>query len=104
MPIGRFREHLEETGQLEEYMELLRASFNAETVDPLMCRTQVCVRWDGALFDCDFNMARGVPMNCPAGHIGSFDPRALEGRPIATADHCLGCTAGTGSSCGGALL
>lgn len=104
MPLGRFRQHLEGTGQLEDYMELLEGSFNAETVDPLMCRTQVCVRWDGALFDCDFNMARGMPVDCPVGHIAQFDPRVLEGRPVVTAEHCLGCTAGTGSSCGGALL
>ncbi|UCC94187.1 MAG: arsenosugar biosynthesis radical SAM protein ArsS [Thermoplasmata archaeon] len=104
MPIGRFRRHLEETGQMDDYMALLRDGFNAETVDPLMCRTQVCVRWDGALFDCDFNMARGMPVDCPTGHVAQFDPRALEGRPIVTADHCLGCTAGSGSSCGGALL
>lgn len=104
MPIGRFRRHLEETGQLEDYMALLRDGFNAETLDPLMCRTQVCVRWDGALFDCDFNMARGQRVECPVGHVGEFDPRALEGRQVVTGDHCFGCTAGSGSSCGGALL
>ncbi len=104
MPIGRFRHHLEETGQMDDYMALLRDGFNSETVDPLMCRTQVCVRWDGALFDCDFNMARGMSLDGPVGHVGQFDPRALEGRPIVTGDHCLGCTAGSGSSCGGALL
>jgi radical SAM/Cys-rich protein len=104
MPIGRFRQHLEDTGQLEDYMALLSDGFNAETVDPLMCRTQVCVRWDGALFDCDFNMALGLPVDCPSGHIGQLDPRVMEGRPVATGDHCLGCTAGSGSSCGGALL
>jgi radical SAM/Cys-rich protein len=104
MPIGRFRKHLEETGQMDDYMALLGDGFNAETVDPLMCRSQVCVRWDGALFDCDFNMARGLQVDCPIDHISRFDPRALEGRPVATSDHCLGCTAGSGSSCGGALL
>jgi radical SAM/Cys-rich protein len=104
MPVGRFREHLEATGQLEGYMALLGDTFNADTVDPLMCRTQVCVRWDGAIFDCDFNMARGLRVDCPSAHVSEFDPGALEGRRIATDDHCLGCTAGSGSSCGGALL
>lgn len=104
MPLGRFRQHLEETGQLEEYMALLQDSFNPETVDPLMCRTQVCVRWDGTLYDCDFNMAKDLRVSCPSGHVSEFDPDSLRGREIATADHCLGCTAGSGSSCGGALL
>ena len=104
MPIGRFLEHLEGTGQLDEYMSLLRDSFNPDTLDSLMCRTQVCVRWDGALFDCDFNMAKGLRVDCPVCHVREFDPRVLEGRSIVTGDHCLGCTAGSGSSCGGALL
>jgi len=104
MPLGRFRQHLEGTGQLEEYMALLRDSFNPDTVDPLMCRTQVCVRWDGALYDCDFNMARDLRVRCPSGHVSEFDPSSLRAREIVTGDHCLGCTAGSGSSCGGALL
>ena len=104
MPIGRFRAELAEGGDDEEYMELLRGSFNPATVDALMCRHQVSVRWDGVLHDCDFNLALGYPLadGCPA-HVRDFDPAALASRRICTAEHCFGCTAGQGSSCRGAL-
>ena len=70
-----------------------------------MCRHQISVGWDGRLFDCDFNLALGKPVTCDgAGDIFHFDGEALRARPIATGEHCFGCTAGAGSSCRGALV
>lgn len=105
MPIGRFSRELRESGAEEDYFELLEDSFNARTVDALMCRHQVSIGWDGRLYDCDFNLALGLPV---AGgvpdHISRFDLAALQRRRIVTGRHCFGCTAGAGSSCGGALV
>jgi len=105
MPIGRFGTVLRRQEKAEEYMSLLKKSFNAATVEGLMCRRQVSVGWDGTLYDCDFNLAVGWPVNHGAPeHISSFDPGVLACRRIVTGDHCFGCTAGSGSSCGGALV
>jgi radical SAM/Cys-rich protein len=105
MPIGRFQQDLEQHGKAAAYRQLLSASFNADTLPGLMCRSQISVRWDGALFDCDFNLALNLPLDSTAPrHIRDFDPEKLRGRLVATGPHCLGCTAGHGSSCGGALL
>ena len=105
MPIGRFGTILRRQEKAEEYMSLLRKSFNAATVEGLMCRRQVSVGWDGTLYDCDFNLAVGWPVNHGAPeHILSFDSGVLACRRIVTGDHCFGCTAGSGSSCGGALV
>jgi len=104
MPIGRFLRDLRRDDQDERYLQVLRESFNPQTVDRLMCRYQVHVSWDGTLHDCDFNYAlRMGTMTLRVRHIRDFDPRALIGREIATGPHCFGCTAGHGSSCGGAL-
>ena len=104
MPIGRFLSDLRRDGQDERYLQLLRESFNPATVDCLMCRYQVHVSWDGRLHDCDFNYAlRMGTTTLRARHIRDFDPRAFADREIATGPHCFGCTAGHGSSCGGAL-
>lgn len=104
MPIGRFLHDLSRDGRDRDYMQLLRDSFNPATVDGLMCRHQLHVGWDGTLYDCDFNFALGLPVNPPAcGHVSTFDPEAFLHRRIATGEHCFGCTAGCGSSCGGAL-
>lgn len=100
MPIGRFRRDLERDHQAESYDRLLRDSFNAGTIEPLMCRHQVHVSYDGTLHDCDFNYALGL--SC--GHIRDFEPGAFAQRRIVTGAHCFGCTAGRGSSCGGALV
>ena len=105
MPIGRFRADLDRQGRAEQYAQLLRESFAPQTLDGLMCRHQVATRWDGTLFDCDFNLA----LDCPVGHgtpnqLGSFDAPRLLMRRVVTGEHCFGCTAGSGSSCGGALL
>lgn len=104
MPLGRFGASLRKEGKEEEYLRFLRNSFNPSTVPCLMCRSQVEVGWDGTLYDCDFNMALGLAVNHGApSHIRNFDPAALAGRRIVTGPHCYACTAGSGSSCGGAL-
>lgn len=105
MPIGRFAEILRREGGEPRYLRLLQESFNPATLDALMCRRQVSVGWDGALYDCDFNLALRVPVNHGApDHIRRFDAAALVGRRIVTGEHCYACTAGCGSSCGGALV
>ncbi len=104
MPIGRFLHDLRRDGKATEYEQKLREAFNAATVEPLMCRHQVHVSHDGSVHDCDFNYA--LKMTCDHSvpqHIHDFDPEIFIGRRIATDDHCFGCTAGHGSSCGGAL-
>jgi radical SAM/Cys-rich protein len=104
MPLGRFSQHLRRLNKESEYLQLLKSSFNPGTVEALMCRHQLSVGWDGTLYDCDFNLALGLPVNHGApDHLRLFDPSALAGRRIVTGDHCFGCTAGHGSSCGGAL-
>jgi radical SAM/Cys-rich protein len=105
MPLGRFRNELDRRGQGETYQRLLRDSFNLRTVSGLMCRNQLSVGWDGTLYDCDFNLALDLPVNHGApDHIKNFKPEDLRVRRIVTGDHCFGCTAGSGSSCGGALV
>ncbi len=105
MPIARFLEWLDESGNLCGYMEKLGARFNPTTVPGLMCRNTLSVSWDGRLFDCDFNQMLDLEVAPRGGRmtIHDFDEGALEGRTIVTGRHCLGCTAGSGSGCGGAL-
>jgi radical SAM/Cys-rich protein len=106
MPIARFLEWLELSGNLQSYMELLVNSYNPATVDGLMCRNTLSVSWDGRIFDCDFNQMLDLESRVGDGkspRIADFDPAEFEGRKIATGRHCFGCTAGAGSSCGGAL-
>src|SRR5206468_11685600 len=103
MPINRYLEWLIESGNLAGYMERLVSAFNPAAVKGLMCRNTISVGWDGRLYDCDFNqmLDMRVSPGAPA-HIRDFRLDALEGRPIITGRHCFGCTAGGGSSCGGA--
>ena len=103
IPIGRFQHDLQRDGQAEQYQQLLRESFNTATIDGLMCRHQLHVGYDGTIYDCDFNYALDLPVNGPRRHIRDFDPTAHSRRGIATGEHCFACTAGCGSSCGGAL-
>jgi len=119
MPIARFLEWLEASDNLEGYMELLVNSFNPATVQGLMCRNTLSVSWDGRVFDCDFNQMLELESRCLDGQpvriegfdpahlmgrrIEGFDPAHLMGRTIVTGRHCFGCTAGAGSSCGGAI-
>lgn len=104
MPISRFLEWLVSSGNLHGYVQRLVDGFNPATVDSLMCRSTLSVGWDGRLFDCDFNqmLELGLEGAAPA-HIADFDLLALERRRILVGRHCYGCTAGAGSSCGGAL-
>lgn len=104
VPIGRYMDELKEKGQDQQYMELLTESFNPANVDGLMCRHQVNIGWDGRLYDCDFNQALGLPVNHGApDRIEDFDLRQLVHRQVVTGKHCFACTAGAGSSCGGAI-
>ena len=105
MPIGQFRGDLKRENKLEEYNRLLQASFNPGTLDGLMCRHQIHVGWDGRLYDCDFNYAIKLPVGDEyPRYIKDFNPDLLMRRTIQTESHCFGCTAGCGSSCGGALV
>jgi radical SAM/Cys-rich protein len=103
MPLGRFLNVLKD--KKPQYLRLLKESFNPKTVPSLMCRHQINIGWDGTLYDCDFNLAAGLPVAEKAPrHIKQFDESRVSTRKIATASHCFGCTAGHGSSCGGALV
>jgi radical SAM/Cys-rich protein len=105
MPVSRFLQSLIDTGSYCSYMELLVSKFNPEAVGNLMCRNTVSVRWDGRLYDCDFNQMLDLPVAPEApSHIGDFDLKGLSERTIAVGQHCYGCTAGAGSSCQGSLL
>ena len=106
MPIARYLEWLEGTGNLDRYMELLVNSFNPATVGGLMCRNTLSVSWTGEIFDCDFNQMLDLPGRSASGarlHVRQLDPKQLVDRPIVTGRHCFGCPAGAGSSCGGAI-
>lgn len=107
MPIRRFARDLERHGRAAEYMGLLVNHFNPATIEALMCRTLVSVGYDGGLYDCDFNQMLAMPLGAADGRALSIfdieDFSALAGARIATGPHCFGCTAGAGSSCGGAL-
>ena len=103
MPISRFLEHLEETGALGEYMERLVTAFNPAAAAGVMCRGTLSVGWDGTLYDCDFNQMLELPVDPRVPRtVFDFDAAALAGREIVLGPHCFGCTAGAGSSCGGA--
>lgn len=105
MPIGQFRGDLRRENKLEDYNRLLQASFNPGTLDGLMCRHQIHVGWDGRLYDCDFNYALKLPVGDEyPQYIKDFNSDLLLHRKIHTKFHCFGCTAGSGSSCGGALV
>ncbi len=103
MPISRFLDYLINSGNYESYMQKLIESFNPEAANNVMCKNTLSIGWDGQLFDCDFNQM--LELNCDHGapkHIKDFSIDNLVGRRIVTAQHCYGCTAGAGSSCGGA--
>lgn len=105
MPIGRFLDDLSHAGKDDDYRQLLREAFNPGTLEGLMCRHQVSIDWNGTLYDCDFNLALGLPLGHDAPQtVFEATPESLTGRVIRTAGHCFGCTAGSGSSCGGMLV
>ncbi len=106
MPIARFGSTLVSQGKFASYMKLLHSAHNPANLDGVMCRTLVSVDWRGFLYDCDFNQMLGIPLvvaGKPRRHLSDLLREGLDGAPISVADHCYGCTAGQGSSCGGAL-
>lgn len=106
MPIQRFGSMLVSKGQFAAYLSLLKSSHRSENMAGLMCRSTVSVDWQGFLYDCDFNQMLGIPADAGGKdrpHLRDLLTASTDGRPIAVADHCYGCTAGQGSSCGGAL-
>ncbi len=104
MPITRFSSYLKVSGQRESYMVLLRGAYNPDTLPGLMCRNLISVGWEGTLYDCDFNQMLDIAVgNGRPLKLWDTSPENLIGRAIRLGDHCFGCTAGAGSSCGGAL-
>jgi radical SAM/Cys-rich protein len=104
MPISRFLEFLVESGNYDDYMERLANAFNPAAAAGVMCRYTLSVGWDGTLYDCDFNQMLDLPVAHGApSHIGDFDATSLHQRQVVTRNHCYGCTAGSGSSCGGSV-
>ena len=104
MPISRFLDYLIESDNYETYMETLVNAFNPATVEGVMCRNTVSVSWDGYLYDCDFNQMLDLKVDLKGTHVRDFDYDAMVNRPIVLNQHCYGCTAGAGSSCGGELV
>ncbi|MBS1668381.1 MAG: arsenosugar biosynthesis radical SAM protein ArsS [Bacteroidetes bacterium] len=102
LPISRFLDFLLQTGNYEKYMEKLVNAYNPHAASNVMCRNTVSIGWDGYLYDCDFNQMLELKLACPSNHISQFDLKNLNGREIVVGQHCYGCTAGAGSSCGGA--
>ena len=96
VPLGRFRKWLLQSGNFESYMQRLASNFNPCAIEGLMCRTLVSVSWDGYLYDCDFNLARGLYMGGRKIYVSEINGPPGQGSPIATADHCYTCTAGSG--------
>jgi radical SAM/Cys-rich protein len=106
MPIARFGSMLISKGQFNAYMTLLQDAYREENLDQVMCRSLLSVDWQGYVYDCDFNQMLELPARCGRGRrtrLADLIGKDLAGRPIVVADHCFGCTAGQGSSCGGAL-
>ena len=106
MPIQRFGSMLVSKGQFNSYMDLLRSAHRDDNLEQVMCRSLVSVDWQGYLYDCDFNQQLGLPIHAAGKrrlHLSEVTAARLEDQPIRVADHCFGCTAGQGSSCGGAL-
>jgi radical SAM/Cys-rich protein len=106
MPIQRFGALLIAQGEFDKYLDLLQRAYVAENVDHVMCRNLISVDWQGYVYDCDFNQMLGLGLQDATGRrirLSELEPDAIEGRSIRVAGHCYGCTAGQGSSCGGAL-
>jgi radical SAM/Cys-rich protein len=96
VPLGRFRKWLIKSGNLDSYINKLASGFNPCAIDGVMCRTLVSVSWDGFMYDCDFNLARGIPLGGQKTHVTDMNESPTPGSPIAVADHCYSCTAGSG--------
>jgi radical SAM/Cys-rich protein len=104
LPISRFLDYLLESGNYESYMTELVEAYNPDTIDGLMCRNTLSVSWDGYIYDCDFNQMLDLKVASKSQHIDDFDMEALMERDIVLNQHCYGCTAGAGSSCGGEII
>jgi radical SAM/Cys-rich protein len=107
MPITRYKTHLKLRGEYEQYRELLESSFNPSTLDQVMCRNLVSIGWEGTIYDCDFNQMLDLPIRDAEGkalNISTLSVDHVQHLPITVGNHCYACTAGSGSSCGGALL
>jgi radical SAM/Cys-rich protein len=107
MPITRYATHLKLRGEYDGYKELLESSFNVATLDQVMCRNLISIGWDGSVYDCDFNQMLDLPLPDEAGerlNVASLALDQVSTRRITVGDHCYACTAGAGSSCGGALV
>ena len=105
LPISRFLEYLLRSGNYHDYMEKLVTSFNAQAALGVMCRNTISVGWDGILYDCDFNQMLELEVQCSdSRHIRDWNQESLETREIVLNNHCFGCTAGAGSSCGGTTV
>ncbi len=106
MPIQRFGSTLLSHGHFDHYMQLLKSSYSEENLAGVMCRHTVSVDWQGYIYDCDFNQMLGLPAHLHGNkrpHLADLMQQSIEGEKIVVMDHCYGCTAGQGSSCGGAL-
>lgn len=105
LPINRYKKYLKQIGKYDYYLQLLKNNFNRDTVESLMCKTQISVGWDGKLYDCDFNQMLGLYLRNGRPYlIGEIALQDLIGLHIEAGDHCYGCTAGSGSSCSGSLI
>jgi radical SAM/Cys-rich protein len=107
MPITRYATHLKLRGEYDRYVQLLENNFNAATLDQVMCHNLISIGWDGSVYDCDFNQMLDLPLMDAASqrlNIASLALDQVANRPIIVGDHCYACTAGSGSSCGGALV
>jgi len=102
LPISRFLEFLETEGRTQEYLERLASAFNPAAAAGVMCRSMISIGWDGTLYDCDFNQMLELPVSGSSRTVFDFDLDGLTDREIVLGPHCFGCTAGAGSSCGGA--
>ncbi len=103
LPISRYLDYLLQTGNYEKYMEKLINAFNPVAAQNVMCRNTLSIGWDGFIYDCDFNQMLELKVNCNSKHISQFKYDSLHQRSIVVNQHCFGCTAGAGSSCGGTV-
>ena len=105
MPIKRFGSMLLSKGQFADYLKLLKTSFQKDNLTSVMCRNLISVDWEGYIYDCDFNQMLDMPLKEKGKrlHVSTLDIEKLIDKTILVADHCFGCTAGKGSSCGGSL-
>ncbi|MEO8852827.1 MAG: DUF3641 domain-containing protein, partial [Ginsengibacter sp.] len=104
MPISRYLDHLLVSGNYESYMEKLTQAYNPVAAANVMCRNTISVGWDGYLYDCDFNQMLELKVDARNKHLSGFGMEELNKRNIVTGQHCYGCTAGSGSSCSGAVI